>query len=154
MENLKIHSVLKSASKNKRVSVQRDINIFIFRISGAVRYTFENKSFDVTQNEAIFIPKGENYIFSKLTDNRCEYVSIRFDANLENPIPFTFSFEEFDQHEELLNNMEELWKFGGKSEHYKCYSIFYNLLSYVETRRNISYQDKKKMKIISPGIKF
>ena len=154
IENLKIHSILKSKSKNKRASIHRDRNIFIIRITGCTQYEFKTKSFDIHPGEVIFIPKDENYMFSKLTDEECKYLSIRFDAKLTNAEPTAYSITEFEQFEELINKMEELWKFGNKAEHYKCYSIFYNFLSYIESRERMTDYDKKKLKILSPAITY
>jgi len=154
MENIKILSILKSASKSKRANVHRDSNIFIIRVSGSVCYSFTNKSFDVHPNEMIFIPKDENYVFSKLTDTECKYVSIRFESDVMDTTPSVWSLQEFELLDEIIDNLEELWKFGSKAEHYKCYSIIYSLFSYIESRKELSASDRKKLDIISPAINY
>lgn len=154
MENIKILSILKSASVSKKATVHRDVNIFLIRLSGFVRYTFKDKSFDITAGNVIFIPKDSDYVFTKLSDLPCEYISIRFESDTKLPTPSVYSIQEFEQIDELINNLETWWKFGGKSEHYKCYSVFYSFLSYIETRKNVSEFDKKKLSIISPAISY
>ena len=50
--------------------------------------------------------------------------------------------------------MVNLWKFGSRAEHYRCYGIFYNLLAYIENEKKQPYINKKKTHIIAPAISY
>ena len=155
MENLKILNVHKGVLK-KSVSgeICRGFHAFILRLKGCVRYKFENKDIDINAGELIFVPKGTNYSYMALTDKPCEYISVRFDADLIDAKVSKYPFESFQLYDEYVNNLPELWKFGGQSEHYRCYSVFYELLAYLENLEKQSYIDKKKSGILSPAIAY
>lgn len=154
IENLKIESILKGTSKNHFSVTNRKTNSFILRTSGSCRYIFSEYSIDVNMGDIIFLPQGINYDFTYLTDTPCEYINIRFSADLNDAKPSSYSFDNFQEADEFKNNLTDLWKFGGQSEHYKCYSIFYNLLSYIENLESLTYIDKKKFNIIAPAISY
>lgn len=69
-------------------------------------------------------------------------------------MPFVCTSEGFQNIEEFTGNLTDLWKFGGRYEHYKCYSFFYELLSHIENLKNRTYADKKKSDIISPAVSY
>lgn len=152
MENLKIISIHRGIPK-KRVAngICRDYHAFILRVSGCVRYLFEDKSIDLYAGDIIFLPKGVRYSYYALTSQPCEYISVRFTADCENTPLQKYSLYDFHLSDEYINNLSELWKFGGKAEHYRCYSIFYELLAYLENLSNI---DKKKSNILSPALTY
>ena len=109
---------------------------------------------DVPEGNIVFVPKGASYSTLALS-TPCRFVSIPFSADFsETPLPFTRPIEDFHGIDELRNTLPELWKFGNSSEHYKCYSFFYNLLSHLDYLENQSDTDKKKEKIINPAISY
>lgn len=153
IENLKIKNIHKGISKGGSVT-SRKINSFILRTAGCPRYIFQDYFIDTHPGEIIFMPKGSSYTFEILSDTPCEYISISFEADLFNPSPSKYPFEGFQDAEEFSSNLPDLWKFGSKAEHYKCYSVFYSLLAYVEKLENIAYTDKKKFGIIEPALSY
>ena len=155
MENLKIINIHKGIlKKSSAEGLCRDYHAFILRISGCVRYSFENKSIDLCAGNILFVPQGVNYSYKAMTSDPCEYIALRFEAKLSDAFPFRYPFEKFQLSDEYINNLSELWKFGGQSEHYRCYSIFYELLAYLENLEKLTYIDKKKSNIILPAIVY
>ncbi len=154
IENLKIEDISKGASKNKSSVYCRKANTFILRTAGSMRYVFSDYHLDCHPGEIIFLPKGSSYDYVSLTDIPCEYVAIRFDAELSDIAPSVHSLDRFQELEEITNNLTDLWKFGGRHEHYKCYSVFYNLLAHLEGLENQAYADKKNFHIISPAVSY
>jgi AraC-like DNA-binding protein len=154
IEKLKIEDINRGVS-NKTFSVSsRKTGLFVLRMTGHVRYFFDDYAQDVHADEIIFLPKGCSYNFLALTDAPCEYISIRIDAELENPKISVHSLEHFQEIDEFKNNLTDLWKFGGQNERYKCYSVFYNMLAYLEGVEHQSYSDKKNLNIISPAVSY
>ncbi len=154
IENLKIENIHKGSAKKRSSVVGRKSNSFVLRTSGCVRYAFKDASFDVHPGEIMFLPQGATYDFISLTESPCEYVAIRFEADLLDATPSAYSVDGFADADEFKNNLADLWKFGGRSDVYKCYSIFYNLLAYLENLENLSYIEKKKVNIIAPAIDY
>ncbi len=155
IENLKILTITSGAAKNRHSFVSnRKNNSFILRISGCVRYTFDGFHIDIHPGEIVFLPKGSCYEFSKLTDVPCNYVSVSFEGDMEDAVPSSYSFDGFRDADEFINSIYTLWNFGSTSEKYRCYAIFYNLLSYLEELENQDYIDKSKFSIISPAVSY
>ncbi len=154
IENLKITSVNKRTTKNRTTPIKYESNAFILRLSGGVRYEVGGSYYDVNAGEVIFMPEGMCESLITLTDEPSWYVSLRFEADTEDAKPEIYSLEGFTDAEELENNLADLWNFGGKAEHYKCYSVLYNLMAYAENQKNLNYADKKKTNIIAPAVSY
>lgn len=155
IENLKILTVTSGTAKHRHSFISsRKYNSFILRMSGCTRYAFNGFHIDLCPGEIIFLPKGSSYEFSALTDTPCNYVSISFDGDTENAEPSSYSFDSFRDADEFINSIYSMWNFGSKAEKYRCYAIFYNLLSYLETLENQDYIDKGKFSIISPAVSY
>ena len=155
IENLKILTVTSGTAKHNHTFVQkRKYNSFILRLSGCTRYSFEGFHIDLNPGEIIFLPKESQYEFKVLTDEPCNYVSISFDADTEGAVPASYPFDGFQNSDEYINDLFSLWNFGNKAEKYRCYAIFYNLLSYLEGLENQDYIDKGKFSIISPAVSY
>lgn len=154
IENIRIDEIHRGSSKTRSTVVNRKFNSFILRLTGAVRYTFPECAIELHPGEMVFLPQGSSYEFLSLTGSPCEYVAIRFYADIVGNNPFSLPFTGFPEIDEFSLQLPELWKFGGKAEHYKCYSIFYNLLSYFEFLEKQSYMNTSKSQIISPAISY
>ena len=155
MENLKILTITSGAAKNRHSFVSnRKYSSFILRMSGCTRYVFDGFHIDLHPGEIVFLPKGSCYEFSQLTDSPCNYISISFEGDIEGAAPSSHSFDGFQDADEFINSLCSLWNFGNKSDKYRCYAVFYNLLSYLETLENQDYIDKGKFAIISPAVSY
>ena len=155
IENLKILTITSGVAKHRRSFVScRKHNSFILRLSGCTRYSFNGFHIDLHPGEIAYLPKGASYEFCPLTDLPCNYISISFEGDTEDAVPSAYSFDGFRDADEYINNLYSLWNFGNKSEKYRCYSIFYNLLSYLEALENQDYIDKGKFSIISPAVSY
>lgn len=154
IENLKINNIHKGISKKSASVKNRKGSSFILRMTGKVRYTFSDYSIEVASGEIVFLPAGSSYLLETISDCESEYISILFESTLTDASPSSFPFDGFSDADEFINNLHSFWKFGGASDHYKCYSIFYNLLSYLHFLENQSYMNKKKLSIISPAISY
>ena len=154
IENLKIETIIKATTKMKSVIPCRITISFILYLSGIARYSFEDYYLEVGPGDIIFMPRGVAYEFNVLTDYPCEYVSIRFEAELCDAHPAVYSGKNFQDIEEFSRNLPDMWKFGGKMENYRCYAVFYNLLSYIENLERLTYSEKRKISVISPAIEY
>ena len=154
IENLKIKNISKGESHFPGSVKSRKMNAFVFRIRGACRYNFKDTSLDVHSGELIFLPKGSAYEVYSTSDTQCEHVSISFDADLTSPTPSVYSFDDYAEREQILSTLHELWKFGGQTDIYKCYALFYDFLTYISNIEKLNYADKKKLNLISPAVDY
>ena len=154
MENLKIISSLHQASKARSKIVSRSSHGFLLRLSGQMRYDFEDKSIVINPGEMLFVPEGKTYQYTTLSEEKSMYTSINFTANIENPEVRLYSLENFYEAEYIMSNFSELWRFGTPSDKYKCFSMFYDLVSYVSNIEHSSYSDKHKYHIIDPAVEY
>lgn len=154
IENLKIESIHKGTSKIYGVVSSRKTSAFILRTSGSMHYDFYDYAIDVPCGSIIFLPEGSNYEYKAKDDILCGYVYINLSGDFSDVAPFSYSLERFQEIDEIINNMADLWKFGGQAEHYRCYSLLYSLLAYMETLENQAYTDKNKLNIISPALSY
>lgn len=154
IENLKIEDIYRGFSRKQATITCRKSTSLILRLSGCIHYDFKDFTLETHPGEIIFLPFGSTYNYRSATGEPCEYVSIRFSGDISGAAPSVHSINNFHDAEELVNSLTELWKFGGQAEHYKCYSVFYSLLSYLENLEKLSYIDKKKFNIISPAVLY
>ncbi|MBQ7118718.1 MAG: helix-turn-helix transcriptional regulator [Oscillospiraceae bacterium] len=151
IENLKIENIYRGTSKSRSSVLSKKTTSILLRTEGCMRYFFPDETLDVPEGNIIFVPRGAAFETVAVREP-CKFVSITVSADFpEGTLPFTQSIEDFHEISELSNILPELWKFGNKSEHYKCYSFFYSLLSWLE---NQSHIDKKKEDIISPSVSY
>lgn len=153
MENLKIVSSLHQHSKKNSKIESRSGHGFVIRLSGAVRYDFEDKSITVNAGEMIFIPRGTCYEYTTLSEKSL-YTSINFTADIDNAVVRLYSMDNFCEAEYINEKFSDMWKFGTYSDKYKCLSMFYSLVAYVSDIEHLDYSQKKKFHIIEPAVDY
>jgi len=154
IENLNITNISKGVAKRAASITSRKSNSFILRTGGTVRYNFPHKALTVKTGEIIFVPKGSTYNYETLSDVPGEYICINFNADVDSPVPTGYPFEGFQDADEFINTISELWRFGNQADHYRCYALFYNLLAYIENLQRQTYAHKRKSNIIAPAISY
>ena len=153
IENLKITNIKAGTSAHRTNFVEsRKNNAFILRTHGETRHTFEGISLHMKKGDIIFLPKGASYTFETTSAEPSRYVAITFDGDISPAQPFVSPFEEFPDAEEYKNSLVDLWKYGGSTEHFKCYALFYSLLAYLKNVEEQTYAEKQSYKIILPAV--
>lgn len=153
IENLKIEDVYTGVSKKSWTVTCRKGSSFIFRLSGGVCYHFADKSITVNAGEFIFLPHGSTYD-ATLIGAESEFIAIRIQADLTVYQLKSYPTDGFLDAEELTSSIADLWRHGGKSEQYRCYSLVYSVLAYVSGLENMEYTDKKRLAIIKPAVEY
>ncbi len=154
IENLKIIRITKGTSKNRASVVCRKNHAFVLRTAGVSRHTFSAHCIDTHPGEILFLPQGASYEMATLSNTPCMYVSIIFEAEITNAVPAVYALDGFQEADTYEGILADLWKFGGTAEQYKCYSIFYALLAYIENLESLTYADKKNFSVISPAVSY
>lgn len=152
IENIKIENIVMGTSKKSSSVRLRKFSSLILRTAGSTRITFPDYSFETHPGDIFFLPKGSSYDSMSISDIPSQYVSIRFEGDVSVSPPFIYSIDNFPEAVELKNNLADMWKFGGEVEHYRCYSIVYNLFAYMKNIEKITYADKKDFNIIAPAV--
>ncbi len=154
IENLKVESVVNQVSKASGITKKRKMSSFSIRVSGSMKYIFEDKTITVNAGEMIFLPRDTTYEYRVEGIEESERTMINLSGDFNGIKPVCFSLGDFFEADFLMNQFAENWKFGTPSEKYKCISVVYNLLSYITNLENISYQEKKKLHIIIPAVDY
>ena len=148
IENLKIISSFSKKNKPSNKIDNRPTHSFFIRLSGEVIYNFNGNHIHSKKGEITFIPKGSSYTSKTLIDDT-SFTSINFDGEFNCPLhPAVFPLDNFYDAEYIGSNFANIWNLGSSSEKHKCYSLFYNLLSYLSSLENADYSEKKKFKLI------
>lgn len=153
IENLKLITSSSGKSVKRTVIAARKYHAFIFRTAGVATYQFSDKQFTTLKGQVIFIPKDIPYNFI-LNEEDTRYTSVSFEADIHPLEPKLYSFENFSEADFICNHFPEFIKLGNRFEKYKCYSVFYNFLSFINLSENTSYGDKRKLEIILPAINY
>lgn len=153
IENLKLISASQGVIKNPAKIESRKLHSFVFRTSGAVTYYFKDHFLTVHAGELVYLPKGASYEY-KLSKEECGYVSISFEADITDCKPEIYSLADFSDAGYICNHFVSLWKLGNTVEKFRCYSLFYSILSYISTIDNVSYANGKKFDLLTPALEY
>lgn len=151
IEDVKIISSFKKASKLQAIVESRPSHAFIFRLSGEAEYSFDGKKVRLKKGDIAFLPKGAHY---ECRTWNSIYMSINFSANIGNPKIAFYSLDSFYGPNYEIESFAELWNFGGEEGKYKCLSMFYDLLSYISRLENMEKSEEKKYALIKPAIEY
>ena len=154
IENLKLVSSYQGETRENVKTEGRKYHAFLFRTKGEGVYITEGKQIRIREGEMSFLPQGSSYEFRKVSEDKCEHMSISFIADIPDGEITVFSMNDFNEKNYILSHFTRLWKFGNESDKYKCYSLFYAILSYVSNIENTAYSAKKKFMVIEPAIEY
>ena len=153
IENLKLLSSSKGTTRDYNKIESKKNHSFIFRTAGVGAYITKEKTHVIREGEMAFLPKGASYEFKRTSEYPCEYLSIAFEGEVKDADIRVFPMENFTDKAYIISHFPTLWKFGTQSEKYKCYSLFYSIISYISSIENAEYSAKIKADIIEPAIK-
>lgn len=153
IENLKLIDIFRTSSSRFRSFNGRFSHAIVIKLSGTSVYDFSGKILYLEPDEAIFIPKGSFYTVRLLSESG-EYVIINFDADITSPKPEKFLFSNYPYRDFLESALPKLWHYAEAGQKFKCYSAFYNLLSFLHTSKNADYAYKSKADKINPAIQY
>ena len=154
IENLKITNIKSGTSAHRNSYVEsRKNNALILRTEGKTHHIFKNETFYMQKGDIIFLPRGANYHFKTVSEEASRYLAVTFEGKVSPAVPFVRFFEDFPVAEEY-KSLPDLWEYGGAAEHYKCYSLFYALLAYLETLENQTYAEKRNYQVILPAVTY
>ena len=154
IENTEIVSSLCQACKKESRIVNRKTNSFIIRTKGSVVYDFSGEKIRVNPGDMMFLPKGITYCYKTVSEDKSYYTSINFLGVIENPVPKCYSLKNFYAFERITGNFTDMWNFGSSADKFKCYSLFYDLLSYLSSLENTGYKEKHRFSVIDPALDY
>ncbi|MBE7036673.1 MAG: helix-turn-helix transcriptional regulator [Ruminococcaceae bacterium] len=154
IENLKILSAIHKVSNPYGKAKCRKTNGFLIRVRGVVQYDFPDKSVIVREGEMMFLPKGSQYEYHIISEGDAVCTAINVEGEFGEAQPTCYSIGEFYDAEYIKYHFADLWKFGNQAQKYQCYSLLYNLISYLSNIEAQQYQDKKKFEVIQPAVDY
>ncbi len=154
LDQVKIISSFNKTTKQYGKIQNRAYHGFIFRISGSVKYDFENESITVNEGDIIFLPQNSSYEYKTLTQDDNYYTSINFEADIINAKPTVYQLEDYQHKNFILHHFSKTWKFANTPEKLDCLSIFYSFLSHLSAIENLKNKKGNKYFLIEPAIEF
>lgn len=153
IENFTIENIYTGISKPTVSIPFQKSHLLALRTAGSTRFVFPERTFDTHPGDVIFLPHGSRYDLIS-TDSPSHYVTVKFEGDISGAAPFLYSIDDFPDVSELKNNLPDMWRFGGPAEHYRCYSVVYNLFAYMKNIENLTYADKKNLHSIAPAVAY
>ena len=155
IENLKVVSAFhKTSNQYAKIDCRKTFS-FIIRVKGAMQYNFDDgEILTVNEGEMIFLPKGSCYEYKKVSAEDTVGTIINMEGDFSDVRPMCFSIKDFYDADSIMYHFADLWKFGNQSQRYQCLSLMYGLLSYISNIECLQYQDKKKLYVIEPAVKY
>jgi len=153
IENLKLLRIVHVTTAPYPVQMNRRDHVILLKIHGDSSYHFENQVLRVSEGNLVFVPKGFSYTATPESPSG-EGLAIVFDAAIENAVPQVYSLEGYPDLKYLYDHLDQMWLFQNQADQYKCYSIFYNLLSFLSTKIAAQYAYQKKLYLISPATEY
>ncbi|MBR6728919.1 MAG: helix-turn-helix transcriptional regulator, partial [Clostridia bacterium] len=154
IENFKIESVVHKNSNSFGEITNRKTHTFNIRVSGMVKYCFEDKTIVVKAGEMIYLPKGSTYTYQVVSECPSLCTIINIDGDFETIRVNNYSLDDFHYADSFMSNFADLWNFGSIAEKYKCMAYIYDLISFVYTVENMNYPDKKRFQVIEPAVNY
>ena len=153
VENFKLIDIMRRPASKYREFKSRFSHALVFKISGESIYNFEGIKIVHKVGELLFIPKGEKYRLHCECEGS-EYLLINFDAEIPDARVQKHSVENYSDLDFIYTNLEKMWLFGAESQHYKCISVFFDIISYITQKQNSNYALKSKLSKIKNADKY
>ncbi|MBE6606075.1 MAG: helix-turn-helix transcriptional regulator [Ruminococcaceae bacterium] len=154
MKNLSDITVYHTNPKPHSIVRCRTNNAFLLRTSGGRLFDFGDKTMIAAKGQMIFLPRGSAYESTSLSEGENRGICISFKADFSYSIPSVYSFEGFPEATHIFKTMVDLWDNGNETDHYKCLSLFYTLLSYLSGIDHPDYSFKRKGSVIKPALDY
>jgi AraC-like DNA-binding protein len=151
VDDVKIISSIQNKSVPNKKIQSRTAHGFVFRKTGYAEYFANGRVYRVNEGEVAFLPKGSCY---EISTYESEYMSINFEANIEKPEISVYSLKDFHGAYNLIFGFSELWNFGSTADRYKCFSDFYDLLSYISRLEHLGNSETGNYSKIEPAMEY
>lgn len=154
IETLKLIEIIDGPSVLYRECRDRARHAFVFKLSGESCYDFDGHIFHLRAGEMIYVPKGSTYTVRRISKEESRFVSLNFEAEIENTAPRLYRMDNSMDIQHVCNHMVKLWLFRKPSDEYKCLSILYDILSKVCTVDEMQYRDHAQFHQIEPAVEY
>lgn len=154
IENMKLIDIVSSVSSLYLTNTGRSYHGFVFKLSGASRYEFQSGIIDLKEGEMLYIPKGTTYTVRRISESDSKFVSLCFDAVINNAEPRLYPMNNFSDINYICSNLVRLWLFRSRSDEYKCISFFYDILSKICEIDKAAYRSSQQYKMIQPAVEY
>ena len=154
MDNLKLIGALQGIGSRYNIYRNRPSHAFVFRLTGATSYKFADRIITHSEGEMLFIPEGSSYDVRQISEGESQYALINFKANIANAKPRLYPIEHVMDTHFISTSLIRLWLFQNQADVYKCYSIFYDILSHISDMDKETYLDQNKLKKIEPAVSY
>lgn len=129
---------LKREEMFSKSNTQRGYDSISMRLRGRANFKTEKETFSVKKGDLFYIPKNAQYTQKTSGETIIAIHFINYTYRKSNIIE-KLTIENSDYAEELMRTMYDVWKEKKQGYRYKCNSLLYELLYFV----NMQVQDKR-----------
>lgn len=135
--SLELLGVFKISRKTERVqkSHPRNYDSISLRLSGSGKFQTEAKAFTVRKGDVLYLPKNADYTQRTEGEKLIAIHFINYSFNRKNKIEIIKS-EDVDFVETVATQMYDVWKEKKQGYRYKCTSLLYELLYYLNCQEH------------------
>lgn len=154
IETLKLIEIVDGPSALYHECRDRARHAFVFKLSGESSYDFGGHVFHLKAGEMMYVPKGATYTVKRVSTEESRFVSLNFDAEIENAVPRLYPMGNYMDIQHVCNQLVRLWLFRKPSDEYKCMSVLYDIFSKVCVADEMQYWDHKQFHQIRPAVEY
>lgn len=135
--SLELSGVFKISRKTEKVqkSHPRNYDSLSIRLSGSGKFKTENKSFSVRKGDVLYLPKHADYTQKTDGEKLIAIHFINYSFNRKNKIEI-IKAENVEFVEKLATEMYDIWKEKKQGYRYKCTSLLYELLYFLNCQEH------------------
>ncbi len=113
----------------------RNYDSISLRLSGGGKFKTENKSFSVRKGDVLYLPKNANYTQKTDGEKLIAIHFINYSFNRKNKIEI-LKAEDVAYVEKIATEMYDIWKEKKQGYRYKCTSLLYELLYFLNCQEH------------------
>ena len=134
LELLGVFKISRKTEKTQK-SHQRNYDSLSLRLSGSGKFKTDSKSFSVRKGDILYLPQNADYTQKTEGEKLIAIHFINYSFNRKNKIEI-IKAEDITYVESLTNEMYNVWKEKKQGYRYKCTSLLYELLYYLNCQEH------------------
>lgn len=154
IEKLELINILEGPASVHGSFTCRPSHVLVFKRSGQSVYRFPGKSYTLSAGEAMFIPQGANYTFSKTSAEESRYILINFHGQVSDPRPRLFQFSGHLDFDRFCYHLHKAGIGDTIGDRYRAYRLFYQALEVLCEAERWDKLQTHGSRLLEPAIEY
>lgn len=154
MENIKLLGSFQGISVTRGEFEDRPSHAFIFKQSGASRYSFRDRTILLSEGEILLIPKGETYTVQKVSEGESRYALLNFQAVLPEARPEKFTAADTAEFDRICARLCRLPPLDTAADRCRAMALFYEILACVSETAASDYHSLDAVRKLEPALRY